>query len=166
MTKYLLAFSFGILVNNLIAHEALHVTKEAGIVYPIFGVKIVEKISSEQTSGQYSVIETTTPAGGGPPLHLHLNEDELFYVVEGKYKFYCGDQVIKAETGSFVFLPKGTPHRFENIGKAKGITINTITPGGFEKFFAEINQLAKVQQRDRKKIAQIATKYKLSFIEK
>jgi mannose-6-phosphate isomerase-like protein (cupin superfamily) len=104
------------------------------------------------------------PPKGGPPLHVHEREDELFYVVEGHYLFQCGDQSVQVSQGGLVYLPKGIPHGFRNIGSTPGVLLNTITPGGFEQFFAEIDELPKDQPLDREKVNAIAAEYGPSFV--
>lgn len=140
------------------------VDAEAGLTWNIFGLEIVGKIMSQQTNGQYAVIISTTPPDGGPPLHVHEQEDELFYVLAGAYEFRFGDETAIANPGDLVHLPRHIPHSFRNIGSEPGVMINTITPGGFEQFFVEIDQLPKDQPLDRQQVADIAARYGLQFL--
>jgi quercetin dioxygenase-like cupin family protein len=154
-------------------HDEIHpdlqypilVKPDAGKTWNIFGLQIVGRIMSDQTGGEYAVIQSKTPPGGGPPMHVHQNEDELFYVLEGLYKFTCGDSVMMAEKGALVHLPRGIPHGFENVGDSTGVLMNTITPGGFENFFEEIDQLSKDSIPDREIVKEIALKYNLKFVQ-
>ena len=68
------------------------------------------KASQHSTGGALSVFETSIDAG--PPLHVHDREDECFYVLDGELSIRCGSEVLDAVRGSFVFLPRGRPHRF------------------------------------------------------
>lgn len=61
--------------------------------------------------------------GKGPRLHVHPY-DETFIVIEGRARFYVGDEVIDAEAGDVVLGPKGLPHRFENLGPGRLQTID------------------------------------------
>ncbi|MDG1805900.1 cupin domain-containing protein [Flavicella sp.] len=140
------------------------VLPDGGKEWNVFGVKITGKILSEATDGAYSVIVTDTPPMGGPPPHVHSHEDELFYVLKGHYKFFCGDKVMDAPQGSLVQLPKGIPHHFKNIDTITGITINTITPGGFENFFETIAQISKKGKPSRQQIDSIANTYGMKFV--
>lgn len=146
------------------SNQFVVVKPDAGKVWNIFGLKIVGKIMSEETAGHYSVIMSHTPPAGGPPPHVHQHEDEAFYVVKGTYLFTCGEEKIEAKEGTLVHLPRGIPHTFQNIGDSTGVLLNTITPGGFEKFFEEIDQLPKNQPLDREKVASIASTYGLKFL--
>ncbi|MBO6514972.1 MAG: cupin domain-containing protein [Bacteroidia bacterium] len=144
----------------------LHVSSDEGKEWNVFGVRITGKVLSAQTNGDYSVIVTETPPNGGPPRHVHQNEDELFYVLKGKYEFRCGDTVIQAHEGDLVHLPKGIPHNFVNVDTVTGITMNTITPGGFEQFFDDVAEMSKSTTLSRKQIDSIAGVYGVSFISK
>ncbi len=163
ITFLLFAF-FSTVIISQENNEPIFVGSDAGKTWNIFGLKIVGKIFSEQTNGQYSVIISNTPPNGGPPKHIHATEDEMFYVLKGNYEFYCGDSTIDATEGALVVLPRNIPHGFKNVGETYGQLINTITPGGFENFFEEIDQLPKDKPLDRKKVEQIAGKYGLKFI--
>jgi quercetin dioxygenase-like cupin family protein len=94
-------------------------------------------VTGEQTGGAYFAMEAIVPPGGGPPPHIHLNEDETFYVVEGECDFLLGDRTITAGVGDFVSVPRGNVHRFHNAGTAPTRLILTFTPSGIERFFEE-----------------------------
>ena len=68
------------------------------------------KASQRSTDGALTVFETSV--GAGPPLHVHDREDECFYVLDGELSIRCGGDAFGAAAGSFVFLPRGRPHRF------------------------------------------------------
>ena len=55
----------------------------------------------------------------GPALHTHLREDELWYVIEGDFRFKAGDAMLRASTGGMAFGPRGMPHAFQNIGDTR-----------------------------------------------
>jgi len=75
--------------------------------------------------------------GDGPPQHIHKNEEETFYVLEGEMKVLLGKRTISAKAGSFVFIPRGTVHAFCRAGQEPVKTLVTFSPAGFEKFFEE-----------------------------
>ncbi|MBD1875964.1 cupin domain-containing protein [Nodosilinea sp. FACHB-131] len=137
---------------------------DAGTTWRIFGLEIVGKVMSSQTNGAYSVVISNTPPEGGPPLHVHEHEDELFYILKGTYEFRFGDETVVANPGDFVHLPAHIPHTFRNTGSEPGMAMNTMTPGGFEQFFVEIDQLPKEQPLDRSQVAAIASRYGLQFL--
>jgi mannose-6-phosphate isomerase-like protein (cupin superfamily) len=96
------------------------------------------KITGKETMGAFTVIEQVIQREGGPPPHIHRREDELFYVLEGKFSFMCGDKSDVFESGSFIYIPKNTLHTFKNIGDKQGRLLVTISPAGLEEFFYSI----------------------------
>jgi quercetin dioxygenase-like cupin family protein len=93
--------------------------------------------TSEQTRGALGLFRQTIAPKSGPPAHTHGAEDEFFYVVSGQFNFKLGERIVSAPPGSIVFVPRGTVHTFENIGTEPGVLLVGVTPGGFEKMFAE-----------------------------
>jgi mannose-6-phosphate isomerase-like protein (cupin superfamily) len=102
------------------------------------------KASRHSTGGALSVFETSIAAG--PPLHVHDREDECFYVLDGELSVRCGNDAFSAAAGSFVFLPRGRPHRFWTQGPPARLLIIAV-PGGIEDYFREINAAATDDER-------------------
>ena len=103
------------------------------------GVLATIKSSSETTAGRVAVIEHLARRGSGSPLHVHHNEDEWFYVIEGELTFWVGGQVITAPAGSFVYGPRDIPHTFI-VSSEQARFLLVTEPAGFENFvraFAE-----------------------------
>jgi len=94
-------------------------------------------VTGEETGGAYFGMEAVVPPGGGPPPHIHRNEDETFYVVEGHADIRLGDQIVSAGAGDFVNVPRGKVHNFHNSGDSTMRMILTFTPAGIEHFFEE-----------------------------
>jgi quercetin dioxygenase-like cupin family protein len=99
------------------------------------GGPLTFKVRGEQTSGALAALENVIPPGLGPPLHTHTNEDESWYVIEGELRFKLAGDVQCAPAGSFVFVPRGTPHFFQNIADAPARILVMFTPAGMERFF-------------------------------
>jgi quercetin dioxygenase-like cupin family protein len=100
------------------------------------------KATAETTDGHLCLIETNAPVGHGPPLHVHRDEHEAFYVLAGTLEVQCGDERHQAEPGAFVFLPRGIPHTFRvTDGPARMLTL--AAPGGLEAFFREAGRPAQ-----------------------
>ncbi len=100
------------------------------------------KATGKETGGRYTLIEVLEPEGEEAPLHVHHNEDEAFWVLEGDLTFEVGDEVIEASAGSFVFGPKDIPHRYTvNSGPARLLFV--LSPSGFEEFVFATSEPAK-----------------------
>ena len=104
------------------------------------------KASQRSTGGAVSVFETSI--GAGPPLHVHDREDECFYVLDGELSIRCGGDAFAAAAGSFVFLPRGRPHRFWAAGPPARLLLICV-PGGIEDYFREINAASDDDERYR-----------------
>ncbi|MET8468947.1 quercetin 2,3-dioxygenase [Streptomyces sp. NPDC006422] len=101
------------------------------------------KAAGPQTRGRVSVVEFLNPAGFAPPLHRHLEEDEMFYVLSGSVRFLCDEQELAAGPGDFVLLPVGLPHTFV-VGSEEPLRcLQITTPSGFEDFAAEAGTPAR-----------------------
>jgi quercetin dioxygenase-like cupin family protein len=130
---------------------------DEGIRLDVLGEAITLLISGRQTGGAFNVLSETSPPGGGTPLHTHRKEDEALYVLDGEYEIQCGDRTIRAGRGSFVFAPRGIPHKLTNVSAGPSTVLGIAAPAGFEGFFEEVSRLAPPPGIDE--IKAIAKKY-------
>jgi mannose-6-phosphate isomerase-like protein (cupin superfamily) len=94
-------------------------------------------VTGEESQGAYFSMLAIVPPQGGPPLHIHLHEDETFYVLDGQSTFRLADETVVAGPGDFVNVPKGVVHNFCNRTAEPLRMILTFTPAGIERFFEE-----------------------------
>jgi quercetin dioxygenase-like cupin family protein len=106
------------------------------LVNPVGG-HVIFKARGHQTGGRLTVLETVITAGDGPPLHVHVKDDEAVYVLEGEIDFRVGDELYHNRAGSFVFIPRGVPHTFQNVGTDDARMLLTFTPAGIERLFEQ-----------------------------
>ncbi|CAA9279908.1 MAG: Quercetin 2,3-dioxygenase [uncultured Corynebacteriales bacterium] len=107
-------------------------------VWAFSGDQYTIKGGVSDTGPGLGVAEAVIPPLSGPPLHVHHREDEAFYVLDGRLEVAEGERTLVAEAGSFVFTPRGTPHRFRNVGSDACRMLLLFAPAGFERFFAEV----------------------------
>jgi len=95
------------------------------------------KVVGDQSGGGLTVIEGVSAPGEGPPLHLHREQDEFIYTLDGTFRVRLGDDLIEARPGSFVFIPRNTPHTWQNVGDGRARFVATLIPASaeFEEFF-------------------------------
>ncbi len=106
-------------------------TPGSGRAYPMGRIGAVFKADEGETANAYSVSEWWLDANTkGPGTHQH-DEDDVFYVIEGTMTILVGTEWIEAPKGSFVLVPGGTPHDFENRSDARAGLLNFF-PGVFE----------------------------------
>ena len=84
-----------------------------------------------------AAVEILAVPGGGPPPHVHANEDEMWFVLDGEFEVLQGEETLRLTAGGFAFVPRGTLHRFENVSDTPSRVLVVFTPGGFEDFFFE-----------------------------
>ena len=77
------------------------------------------------------------PLHAGPPLHVHTNETELFFVLEGILTVQVGEERFEVPAGGLAWLPPGIPHTFANLGDVPVRLSSVFTPAGLEEMFAE-----------------------------
>jgi quercetin dioxygenase-like cupin family protein len=99
--------------------------------------------SSGNTKGAWSLVELKEMPGYHTNLHRHNHTDEAFYVLEGVLTVKINDQTSDYPAGSFVLIPRGTPHAQGNRGKVPVRVLLTMTPGGFEQSFLDRVELFK-----------------------
>ena len=107
------------------------------------GGGLTYKARSGQTGGALTAWESTAAPGEGPPLHLHVSEDEFMYVLEGRLRFRLDESYHSAPAGSFTFIPRGVPHTWQNAGEGPARILFAFTPAspGMERFFELSAQL-------------------------
>ncbi|MGH9604966.1 MAG: cupin domain-containing protein [Terracidiphilus sp.] len=93
------------------------------------------KVLTADTGGNMFVIEHTHMVPGGPPLHLHLYQDEWFYVMEGEVAFQVGGKRVQLKPGDSVLGPRRVPHTFSSIAAQSRMLIAWSPAGMMEKFF-------------------------------
>lgn len=103
-----------------------------GRAYPMGRISALFKADGQETGSRYSISEWwLEPHTKGPGAHSHP-EDDIFYVIEGTMSILVGDRWTATTPGSFVLVPGGTTHDFENRGDARAGVLNFSIPGGFE----------------------------------
>jgi DNA-binding transcriptional MerR regulator/quercetin dioxygenase-like cupin family protein len=100
------------------------------------------KVSVKDTDGGMCVFEFTG-ASGGPP-HLHHDQDEWIYIVEGEFEFHVGNKRFHLSAGESVFMPRKVAHMWGRVSGQPGKIINVYQPAGkMEEFFRELGKPPK-----------------------
>ena len=100
------------------------------------GAEFVIRASAQTTGGALGIIEEIDPLD--TPLHVHRDEDELFYVLEGEHVFRVGDSEHRVGPGGAVFGPRGVPHAQRRVVPRQGRILAIVTPAGLEGFFRDL----------------------------
>jgi quercetin dioxygenase-like cupin family protein len=128
------------------------------------------KAGGPDTRDAFTLIEAVLPAGGGAPPHVHHNEEEGFYVLEGELSITCGDQTWTAVPGSFAMLPRNIPHSFIVASGGEARFLQITSPAQFERFAAEMGEPAKTRslpepvEVDVPKLLSIVPRYSMEML--
>jgi mannose-6-phosphate isomerase-like protein (cupin superfamily) len=103
-----------------------------GRSYSMGPVRAIFKADGTETRKRYSISEWwLDPYTRGPGAHQH-EEDDVFFVIEGTMSFLVDGTWMDAPKGSFVVVPGGTAHDFENRTDQRAGVLNISVPGDFE----------------------------------
>jgi mannose-6-phosphate isomerase-like protein (cupin superfamily) len=105
-------------------------------------VNVIARASD--TNGMIGIWESVIEPGTGPDWHSHSRELEVFRIISGSFRFWCGTEVFDGGPGTTVVLPPNIPHQWKNIGTEPGLLFTVVTPGGFEQNFVDIASLSEV----------------------
>ncbi len=131
-----------------------------------FGNTLSVILSGAQTNGKFAVTSEVTPPGGGPRLHVHSHEDELFLVVEGQISYFVEGRWTNVAVGGAVYLPRGTAHSYRNLGTTPSRHWIITTPSGFEMFFAQCaDEFAQAGGPDMEKIVAIHSEHGIQLLD-
>ena len=119
------------------------VSTEDGETIKPFGLEMKVLLSTEDTGGSFSALYVVHQPGEGPPPHLHYNQEEYFFVIEGTYEMTVGDITQTVGPGTMVFIPPHTLHTFKNVGDTPASQLDWTLPGGQDRYFCEIDAMGK-----------------------
>ena len=104
----------------------------------VFGdATILVRVPAQATGGAFALLEEVPPLVD-TPLHVHRDEDELFYVLEGEHVYQVGAEEHRVGPGGLVFAPRGLAHSQRRVVPGEGRQLVLVTPGGFEGFFRDL----------------------------
>jgi len=106
------------------------------------GILLTNLTETPDTNGAFSLFEATLVPGTEPPPHVHSREDELFYVLEGEFDVYVGEEVFNGKTGECIFLPRFKPHAFI-IRSPRLRLLILFAPAGVEQAFRSMSSPAQ-----------------------
>jgi len=121
------------------------------------------KATAEETAGAFTLLEAAEPPNFGPPLHIHNNAAEAFYVLEGEYHIFLDDHEFACPAGSFIFIPAGIRHAFR-VGAAHSRKLNLYTPAAMVGYFDQLSAAIKDGDADSGRLDEIARRHGMEVI--
>jgi mannose-6-phosphate isomerase-like protein (cupin superfamily) len=126
-----------------------------------FGVTV--KASDADTAGVVSVIENEEPPGFGPPMHVHHDCAEAFYVLAGEYIMYLEDREVVCPAGSFIFIPKSVRHGFR-VGDATSRKLNFYFPAAMVGYFDDLASALQREDVTESELSEIAAAHAMEIV--
>ena len=127
------------------------------------GFSMSVKVTQDDTDGAFTLLEALEPPGFGPPLHIHRNAAEAFYVLEGEYHIFLADREEVCPAGSFIYIPAGLPHGFR-VGNATSRKLNLYAPAAMVGYFDEVAAAVSTGEVADDALAAIAKRYGMDVI--
>jgi len=121
------------------------------------------KANSDETNGVFSLLEAEEPPHFGPPLHIHHDAAEAFYVLEGEYLMFLDDREEVCPAGSFIFIPAGMRHGFR-VGAAPSRKLNFYFPAAMIGYFDDLSAAIRRADVDESLLADIARRHSMEVV--
>lgn len=121
-------------------------------------------LGAAETGGQFSIASMVVAPNAGPPPHIHAVEDELWFIMEGRFEFLIGEDVVEVGPGDVVFTPKNVVHTFRNCGDAPGRFLNLATGPTFDIFLDQWNRILEQPVPDFGAAAAVAAEYGITIL--
>ena len=121
------------------------------------------KASGDETGGGFSLLEADEPPGFGPPLHVHTDAAEAFYVLAGLYRIFIEDDAIDCPAGSFIYIPSGRRHGFQ-VGDVPSRKLNLYAPAAMIGYFDELSALVAAGNPDPAAVDAIGQRYGMEVL--
>jgi quercetin dioxygenase-like cupin family protein len=128
------------------------------------------KATTESTAGAYSLNHHLLAPTASTPYHLHKNEDEAFYVLDGLFTFFVNGEKTTVGPGGYVYGPRNVPHGFRNESGRPATVLVLAMPGdSFTNFVMEMGEPATERtlptptMPNMQKLAALATKYEMEI---
>jgi len=141
---------------------AIVTPKQALSIKP-FGLEMRVLLTTETTGGAISVIMAWHKPGEGPPDHVHFRQEEMFFIVEGTYELTVGGETSTVGPGTIVFIPRNLVHRFRNVGDATACMLDWSLPGGQDRYFKAVSELATGGGFTGEKMMEISKRFDTNF---
>lgn len=103
--------------------------------------RMTVKAASSQNADALTLLEADEPPGFGPPMHVHDDAGEAFYVLAGEYTVFISGEAHRCPAGSFIWVPAGVEHGFR-VGVAQSRKLNIYVPAAMEGYFDALAQAA------------------------
>jgi quercetin dioxygenase-like cupin family protein len=145
------------------AAQSMHIPNEVGERISFMGMDLVWKLTSKLSETLMTFVQIAPP-GAGVPLHIHHNEDESIYLLEGSLIFQVADSKFDVERGGTVYMPKGVPHAFRISGDRPAHILFTVDLSPKSRYEEMFNGLVGLSPSDFDKIREVCGRNNVEFL--
>lgn len=138
-------------------------TREQAPVLNLGSSRLLHHLPSTHMQGAYAAVEFISAPGEGVGRHLHENEEELVYLVQGRIEVELGENNMTVEAGTCALLPRGIPHGYKNIGDTEARLFAVLLPGRLDGFFSGLSRELEQDRPHEDAIAALCKEFRLSF---
>jgi mannose-6-phosphate isomerase-like protein (cupin superfamily) len=132
-----------------------------GALVNLRGLGVQFKVEAAQTGGRFSIVEHPIEPRRKITPHMHRNEDEYSFVIEGVVGARIGDEIVEGGPGTYILKPRNVPHTFWNPTNQPTRLLEIISPAGFENYFRELGQMVDAGTFNLERRAEAAARYEL-----
>jgi mannose-6-phosphate isomerase-like protein (cupin superfamily) len=130
----------------------------AGRSIDVGGFLVTVKATAESTGNAFTLLEAEEPAHFGPPMHIHRDAAEAFYILDGEYLIFMDDRELRCPAGSFVYIPPGAVHGFRVRGQPSK-KLNLYASQAMIGYFDELAAAIAAREVDDERLGAIAERY-------
>src|SRR5688500_1842835 len=121
------------------------------------------KAAANDTGSGFTLLEAAEPAGFGPPMHIHHDAAEAFYVLAGEYVIFIEEREFTCPAGSFIYIPAGLRHGFR-VGGVPSRKLNLYSPAAMVGYFDELSAVITSEQAGTTDLDAIAARHGMEVI--
>jgi quercetin dioxygenase-like cupin family protein len=121
------------------------------------------KASGDDTGGAFALLEAAEPPGFGPPLHIHNDAAEAFFILDGEYRVFIEDRAYQCPAGSFIYIPAGTRHGFQ-VGDGASRKLNLYTPAAMVGYFDQLSATISRGETEPDRLDEIAKRHGMEIL--
>ena len=121
------------------------------------------KAGGQETGGAFSLLEAAEPADFGPPMHIHHDCGEAFFILEGEYRVFVEADEFDCPAGSLIYVPAGLRHGFR-VGPLPSRKLNLYTPAAMIGYFDDLAAALKAGRADEEAVSDIARRYSMEVL--
>jgi len=147
----------------MMATDAFVLQPGEGRPIDLGGFLMTVKATADSTDDAFTLLEATEPPHFGPPMHIHRDAAEAFYVLEGDYRIFIDDQETRCPAGSFIYIPAGAVHGFR-VGDVPSKKLNLYVPQAMVGYFDELAAAIASGNVDDDRLGAIAERYGMEVL--